>query len=66
MKMKLVRRNSTKIEEARARHQKPASFIAARGWKPRKVSPLPVEGEIFSLTFPLIDHAFTLITDCFE
>jgi hypothetical protein len=63
MKMKLVRRNSTKIEEARARHQKPASFIAARGWKPRKVSPLPVEGEIFSLTFPLIDQAFTLITD---
>jgi len=38
-------------------HQKPASFMLVRGWKSSNGSPLPVEGEIFFLTFPFIDQA---------
>jgi len=33
-----------------------------RGWKSTKVALLPVEGEIFFLTFPFIEQAFTLRT----
>ena len=40
-------------------HTLPEPRIADRGWKSRKVSPLPVEGEIFFLTFPFIEQAFT-------
>jgi hypothetical protein len=32
------------------------------GWKLSNGSPLPVEGEIFFLTFPFIDQAITLET----
>jgi hypothetical protein len=37
----------------------PSVFHARRGWKSSNLSPLPVEGGIFSLTFPLIDQALT-------
>jgi hypothetical protein len=33
-------------------HQSQASFIAGRGWKSSNSSPLSVQGELFSLTFP--------------
>jgi hypothetical protein len=36
-------------------HQKRAAFIASRGWKSSNSSPLSVEGEVFSLTFPFIE-----------
>jgi hypothetical protein len=39
-------------------HQNQASFMLVGGWKSSSCSPLPVEGEIFSLTFPFIDQAF--------
>jgi hypothetical protein len=42
--------------------QNQASVIARRGWKSSNGSSLPVEGEIFSLTFPFIEQAFTLKT----
>src|SRR5215831_1072129 len=40
-------------------HQKPASFMLVQGWKSSNGSPLPVEGEIFFLTFPFIDQALS-------
>src|SRR5437016_7237914 len=36
--------------------QNQASFIVDRGWKSSNSSPLPVEGEVFFLTFPFIDQ----------
>src|SRR5438128_8024079 len=42
--------------------QNQASFIVDQGWKSSNSSPLPVEGEVFFLTFPFIDQAFTLRT----
>src|ERR1700674_2825107 len=36
-------------------HQKHAALIASRGWKSTNSSPLSVEGEVFSLTFPFIE-----------
>src|SRR5881628_1099947 len=41
--------------------QNQASFIVDQGWKSSNSSPLPVEGEVFFLTFPFIDQAFALI-----
>src|ERR1700736_1948735 len=56
--MKLLRWNSVRPQGPQGKRAKPsASDSADRGWKSRKVSPLPVEGEIFSLTFPFIDQA---------
>jgi hypothetical protein len=37
-------------------------FHVPRGWKSSNCSPLPVEGEIFFLTFPFIDQAIALRT----
>src|SRR5438552_19039451 len=42
--------------------QNQASFIVDRGWKSSNSSPLPVEGEVFFLTFPFIDQAIMLRT----
>ena len=42
--------------------QNQASAIAHGGWKSSYSSPLPVEGEIFFLTFPFIDQAISLRT----
>ena len=39
-------------------HQKQASFMLVGGGKSSNCSPLPVKGEVFSLTFPFIDQAF--------
>src|SRR6266852_3649823 len=59
--MKMLRWNSVSPQGPQGKRAKPsASDSADRGWKSRKVSPLPVEGEIFSLTFPFIDRAFTV------
>jgi hypothetical protein len=33
-----------------------------QGWNARKSSLLPVEGEVFPLTFPFIEQAFALTT----
>src|SRR5215813_12589748 len=44
-------------------HQKQASFMLVQGWKSSNGSPLPVEGEIFFLTFPFIDQAIARF-DC--
>src|ERR1700737_4529890 len=61
--MKLLRWNSVRPQGPQGKSAKPsASDSADRGWKSRKVSPLPVEGEIFSLTFPFIDQAIALTT----
>ena len=40
-------------------HQKHAALIASRGWKSSNSSPLSVEGEVFSLTFPFIEQSIT-------
>src|SRR5205809_2526964 len=41
--------------------QNQASFIVDRGWKSSNSSPLPVEGEVFFLTFPFIDQAIAVM-----
>ena len=43
-------------------HQKHAALIASRGWKSSNSSPLSVEGEVFSLTFPFIEQALATTT----
>jgi hypothetical protein len=59
-KMQLLRWNNAD-PIPRARH--PTSvFYGERGWMSRKFPRLPVEGEVFSLTSPFIDQAFTLKT----
>ena len=42
--------------------QKHAAFIASRGWKSSNSSPLSVEGQVFSFTFPFIEQALALTT----
>src|SRR5713101_4011685 len=58
--MKLLRWNSVRPQRPQGNKTEPrASHRADRGWKSRKVSPLPVEGEIFFLTFPFIEQAIS-------
>jgi hypothetical protein len=61
--MKLLRWNNARPQAPQGKKAKPsASDRADRGWKSKKVSLLPVEGEIFFLTFPFIDQAIALKT----
>src|ERR1700730_11502499 len=57
--MHLLRWNN--ISTRGAQHQT-CVFYAEGGWKPRKCFPAPVEGEIFSLTFPFYRTALALRT----
>ena len=50
-----------KINQAVRGTPQPSVSRARRGWKSRNFSQLPVEGEIFFLTFPFIEQAITLI-----
>src|SRR5215472_1799554 len=45
----MEKQKSTKLVEDTS---EPSVMLAPRGWKSRNLSPLPVEGELFSLTFP--------------
>jgi len=45
----MEKQKSTKLVEDTS---EPSVLLAPRGWKSRNFSPLPVEGELFSLTFP--------------
>src|SRR5216683_2766266 len=58
--MKLLRWNNARPQGPQRKRQNREPRIADRGWKSRRVSPLPVEGEIFFLTFPFIDQAIAL------
>src|ERR1700757_4336970 len=58
--MHLLRWNNISTQVRRALHQT-CVFYSEGGWKPRKCFPTPVEGEIFSLTFPFIEQAIALI-----
>ena len=51
-----------KINQAVRGTPEPSVFHGRRGWKSSNSSPLPAEGEIFSLTFPFIEQAFALRT----
>jgi hypothetical protein len=53
---------ANKINQAVRGTQEASVFHRSGGWKSSNLSPLPVEGEIFSLTFPFIDQAITLKT----
>jgi hypothetical protein len=53
--MHLLRWNNISTQVRRAQHQT-CVFYGEGGWKPRKYFPAPVEGEIFSLTFPFIEQ----------
>jgi len=48
-----------KINQAVRGTQEPSVFRRRWGWKSSNFSQLPVEGEIFSLTFPFIEQAFS-------
>ena len=58
LKMKLLRWNNARPQGSQRKKQNREPRIADRGWKSTKVSPLPVEGEIFFLTFPFIDPLY--------
>jgi len=58
----MEKENPQSLSEA---HQKHAAFIASRGWKSRNSSPLSVEGEVFSLTFPFIEQVLMGDLGCF-
>jgi hypothetical protein len=47
-----------KINQALRGTAEPSVFRRGGGWKSSNFSQLPVEGQIFSLTFPLIEQAF--------
>jgi hypothetical protein len=55
-----------KINQAVRGTQEPSVFRGRRGCKSSNFSRLPVEGEIFSLTFPFIEHAIVLVTFDYE
>src|SRR6266849_6814862 len=54
-KMHLLRWNNISTQVRGAQHQT-CVFYGEGGWKPRKCFPAPVEGGIFSLTFPFIEQ----------
>src|ERR1700704_3334139 len=58
-KMHLLRWNNMSTQVRGAQHQTRV-FYGEGGWKPRKCFPAPVEGEMFSLTFPFIEQAMAL------
>jgi hypothetical protein len=49
-----------KINQAVRGTSEPSVFRGCRGWKSSNFSPLPVEGEIFCLTFPFIEQAIVI------
>src|SRR5215469_4429403 len=53
-------KSRTKV--VRGRSEPSVCHRSQGGWKSSYCSPLPVEGEIFFLTFPFIDQAITLVT----
>jgi len=61
--MHLLRWNNISTQVRGAQHQT-CVFYGEGGWKPRKCFPAPVEGEIFSLTFPFIEQALEALIDC--
>src|ERR1035437_6691513 len=61
MKIQLLRWNKANPKATGGESRSRAPRIAHRGWKSREVSPLPVEGKVFFLTFPFIEQALSLI-----
>src|SRR5271169_3106852 len=59
--MKLLRWSNPRTQAPGARHQT-SVFHGERGWKSRKISAPPAEGEKCSLTFPFIEQAFTQVS----
>src|ERR1035437_5093779 len=62
MKIQLLRWNKANPKATGGESRSRAPRLAHRGWKSRKVSPLPVEGKVFFLTFPFIEQ--TLAQAC--
>src|SRR5271169_5752157 len=56
--MKLLRWSNPRTQAPGARHQT-SVFHGERGWKSRKISAPPAEGEKCSLTFPFIEQALS-------
>src|SRR2546429_3203219 len=62
--MQLPRWNNCKNPRTRGKTAQPSISHSGQGLEGKKSSSLPVEGGIFSLTFPFIDQAITLRTGC--
>src|SRR5438876_9804685 len=59
--MQLPRWNNCKNPRTKGKTAQPSISHSGQGLEGKKSSSLPVEGGIFSLTFPFIDQAFALI-----
>src|SRR5947199_8358413 len=64
--MQLPRWNNCKNSRTRGKTAQPSISHSGQGLEGKKSSSLPVEGGIFSLTFPFIDQAITLRTRSIE
>src|SRR5207244_13591777 len=60
--MQLPRWNNCKNPRTRGKTAQPSISHSGQGLEGKKSSSLPVEGGIFSLTFPFIDQAISLTT----
>jgi hypothetical protein len=63
-KMQLLRWNNTRPQGPQGERAEPSAAHSGQGLEVRKRFSLPVEGEIFSLTFPFIDQAITPPENC--
>ena len=57
IKMKLQRWNNTRLKGPQGKSEEPGASHGRQGLEVKKSLSLPVEGELFSLTFPFIDQA---------
>src|SRR5438094_10383959 len=62
--MQLPRWNNCKNPRTRGKTAQPSISHSGQGLEGKKSSSLPVEGGIFSLTFPFIEQAISLRTRC--
>jgi len=60
--MKLPRWNNARLQRPQGKRVVLRALHSGQGLEVKKRFSLPVEGEVFSLTFPFIDQVFTLIT----
>src|ERR1700738_257927 len=60
--MKLPRWNNARLQRPQGKRVVLRALHSGQGLEVKKRFSLPVEGEVFSLTFPFIDHAFALVT----
>jgi hypothetical protein len=61
--MKLPRWNNARLQRPQGKRAVLRALHSGQGLEVKKRFSLPVEGEVFSLTFPFIDQAIALIEE---